>query len=87
MRTCLENRLLDGIGMNRAVVLEADDPRKISAVLAPIPPPTTSQLVTRKNQDSLKISVIEFYFNSPPPSPLHLLGTRHIVLMVLESCP
>ena len=48
MRTCLENRLLDGIDMNRAVVLEADDPRRISAVLAPIPTPTTSQLVTEK---------------------------------------
>ena len=88
MRTCLENRLLDGIGMNRAVVLEADDPRRISAVLAPIPPPTTSQLVTgEKNQDSLKISVIEFYFNSPTPSPLHLLSTRHIVLVVQKTCP
>ena len=69
-------------------VVNEHDPRRISAVLAPISPPTTSQLVTeKKKQDSLKISVIEFYFNSPPPSPLHLLGTRHIVLMVLENCP
>ena len=84
MRTCLENRLLYGIGMNRAVVLEADGPRRISAVLTPIPPPTTSQLVTKKKS---RFTVIEFYFNSPPPSPLHLLGTRHIVLMVLDNCP
>lgn len=48
MRNCLENRLLDGIGMNKLVVPEADDPRRISAVLAPIPPPPTSQLVVEK---------------------------------------
>lgn len=34
--------------MNKQVVLEADDPRMISAVLAPIPPPPTSQLVVEK---------------------------------------
>lgn len=50
MRNCLENRLIDGIGMDKPV-LEADDPRRISAVLAPIPPPPTSQLVVEKNQD------------------------------------
>lgn len=57
MRKCLENRLLDGIGMNRPVILEADDPRRISAVLAPIPPPPTSELVTeKKSRFSEKIS-------------------------------
>lgn len=48
MRNCIENRLQDGIGMNKPVVLEADDTRRISAVLAPIPPPPTSQLVVEK---------------------------------------
>lgn len=48
MRFCIENRLLDGIGMNKQVVLEANDPRRVTAVLAPIPPPPTSQFVVKK---------------------------------------
>lgn len=48
MILCIENRLLDGIGMNKQVVLEANDPGRVTAVLAPIPPPPTSQLVVKK---------------------------------------
>lgn len=48
MRFCVGNRLLDGIGMNKQVVLEANDPMRVTAVLAPIPPPPTSQLVVKK---------------------------------------
>ena len=41
----IERRLNDNIGMNRPVVLETDDPRRISRVLAPIPPPATAEIV------------------------------------------
>jgi hypothetical protein len=33
-------RLEDRVGMAQQMVLEPDDPRRISAVLAPVPPPT-----------------------------------------------
>ena len=39
------NRLQDDVGMNQGVVLEADDPRSISAHLAPIPPPPSQQIL------------------------------------------
>jgi len=32
-------RLEDGVGMAQKMVLEPDDPRRISAVLSPVPPP------------------------------------------------
>ena len=48
MRTCLENRLLDGLGMNQPVVLSAEDPRRVSSVLTPVPPPPTAELVAGK---------------------------------------
>lgn len=41
----LESRVADEVGMNQPVILEVDDPRRISAHLAPIPPPSTAQLV------------------------------------------
>ena len=46
MRFCIENRFLDGIGMKKQVVLGANDPRRVTAVLAPIPPPTKQQTKT-----------------------------------------
>ena len=42
------NRLQDDVGMNQGVVLEADDPRRISSHLAPIPPPLTQQIVSEQ---------------------------------------
>lgn len=41
-------RLEDDVGMNQGLVLEADDPRRISGHLAPIPPPPTSQIVAEQ---------------------------------------
>ena len=41
-------RLEDDVGMNLGLVLEADDPRRISSHLAPIPPPPTSQIVAEQ---------------------------------------
>lgn len=46
--SCIEKRLVDPIGMNRPVVLDADDPRRISKTLASVEPPPTAQLVEEK---------------------------------------
>eukprot|EP00105_Crassostrea_gigas_P038421 XP_019922569.1 PREDICTED: uncharacterized protein LOC105327681 [Crassostrea gigas] len=46
--SCIEKRLVDPIGMNRPVVLDADDPRRISKTLASVEPPPTAQLGEEK---------------------------------------
>lgn len=46
--SCIEKRLIDPIRMNRPVVLDADDPRRISKTLASVEPPPTAQLVEEK---------------------------------------
>lgn len=48
MKVCLENRLLHEIGMNQTSVLSVEDPRRVSSVLAPVPPPPTAELVAEK---------------------------------------
>lgn len=45
MKRVLKMRLEDDTGMCRPVVLSADDPRRISATLAPVPPPPTADIV------------------------------------------
>ncbi|CAG2242765.1 unnamed protein product [Mytilus edulis] len=45
IRQILCTRIEDGIGMNRPLELEEDDPRRISAHLAPVPPPPTRDIV------------------------------------------
>lgn len=41
-------RMEDRIGMNRRVVLEPDDPRRLSAHLAAIPPPPIHEIVANQ---------------------------------------
>lgn len=48
LRQILMKRLSDDIGMNRNVILEASDPRRLSATIAPIPPPPTQDLMAEK---------------------------------------
>lgn len=48
IRTIVENRLQDPVGMNRKVLLAVNDPRRVSAVLAPTMPPSTADLVAQK---------------------------------------
>ncbi|KAL3874220.1 hypothetical protein ACJMK2_037265 [Sinanodonta woodiana] len=48
MEKVIERRLNDTIGMNRPALLETDDPRRISRVLAPIPPPATAEIVQQQ---------------------------------------
>lgn len=48
MQRILLKRIEDNIGMNRIVALEPDDPRRLSAYLAPIPPPHTHHAIDTK---------------------------------------
>lgn len=48
LRQILMKRLSDDIGMNRNVILEASDPRRLSATIASIPPPPTQDLMAEK---------------------------------------
>ena len=41
-------RLEDRVGMAQNMVLEPDDPRRISSVLAPVPPPSTHEIVAEQ---------------------------------------
>ena len=48
MRGIIEARLGDTVGMNRKVILERDDPRQLSATIAPISPPPTAEIIAEK---------------------------------------
>ncbi|KAL3886636.1 hypothetical protein ACJMK2_026617 [Sinanodonta woodiana] len=48
MEKVIERMLNNNIGRNRPVVLETDDPRRISRVLAPIPPSATTEIVQQQ---------------------------------------
>ena len=48
MRGIIEARLGDAVGINRKVILERDDPRRLSATIAPIPPPSTAEIIAEK---------------------------------------
>lgn len=41
-------RFGDNVGMNQGMILEVDDPRRISAHLASVPPPPSSQIVAEQ---------------------------------------
>jgi hypothetical protein len=45
MRGIIEARFGDAMGMNRKVILERDDPRRLSATIAPMPPPPTAESI------------------------------------------
>ena len=45
LRSILTTRLADQVGMCRPVILSVDDPRRISATIAPVPPPPTQQIL------------------------------------------
>ena len=65
MRGILESRLGDAVGMNRKVVLERDDPRRLSATIAPIPPPPTAESIAEKRSrvsiEDMDWALIPFY--------------------------
>ena len=53
MRSCVQNRLQDPIGMNRPVVFDIEDPRRVSETLASVRPPSTASLVAEKKSRSV----------------------------------
>ena len=65
MRGIIEARLGDAVGMNRKVVLERDDPRRLSATIAPIPPPPTAESIAEKRSrvsiEDMDWALIPFY--------------------------
>lgn len=58
LRLCVQNRIIDPVGMNRPVTLDVEDPRLVSETLAPVPPPTAS-LVAKKKSRFLSESQIQ----------------------------
>jgi hypothetical protein len=53
MRGIIEARLGDAVGMNQKVILERDDPRRLSATIAPIPPTTNCRNYSREEIKSI----------------------------------
>nr|XP_022309859.1 uncharacterized protein LOC111115422 isoform X3 [Crassostrea virginica] len=53
MRSCVQNRLQDPIRMNRPVVFDIEDPRRVSETLASVRPPSTASLVAEKKSRSV----------------------------------
>jgi hypothetical protein len=53
MRGIIEARLGDAVGMNRKVILERDDPRRLSATIAHIPPSTYWRKYSREEIKSI----------------------------------
>jgi hypothetical protein len=55
MRGIIEARLGDAVGMNRKVILERDDPRRLSATIAHIPlPPTAESIAEKRSRVSIE---------------------------------
>ena len=50
LRSILTTRLADQVEMCRPVILSVDDPRRISATIAPVPAPPTQQIVEEQSQ-------------------------------------
>lgn len=48
MKHIIMKRLSDNIGMSRRVILDPLDPRRLSATIAPVPPPPTQDLMAAK---------------------------------------
>ncbi|XP_076084720.1 uncharacterized protein LOC143055456 [Mytilus galloprovincialis] len=48
MKHIIMKRLSDAIGMSRRVILDPFDPRRLSATIAPVPPPPTQDLMAAK---------------------------------------
>ncbi|XP_061167182.1 uncharacterized protein LOC133176022 [Saccostrea echinata] len=57
MKLCLQNRIFDPVGMNKPVVLDVEDPRRVSETLAPVAPPPTESLVAEKKSRFLHESI------------------------------
>lgn len=66
-KMCVQNRIIDPVGMNRSVTLDVEDRRLVSETLTLVPPPPTASLVAKKsrflsesqNQDNWFVFVID----------------------------
>ena len=54
MRSCVQNRLQDPVGMNRPVVVDIEDPRRVYKTLASVRPASTASLVAEKSPDQFR---------------------------------
>jgi hypothetical protein len=61
-------RLEDRVGMAQNIVLEPDDPRRISAVLAPVPPPHTHEIVAEQRSLFVTAESLQVLFLSDATS-------------------
>ena len=59
MKGIIEARFGDAMGMNRKVILERDDPRRLSATIAPIPPPPTAESIAEKKRSRVFIEDLD----------------------------
>lgn len=59
LKLCVQNRIIDPVGMNRLVTLGVEDPNYVSEILAPIPPPPTEYLDAEKKSRFLSDSQIQ----------------------------
>lgn len=57
LKLCVQNRIINPVGMNRPVTLGVEDPTLVSETLAPVPPPPTASLVAEKKSRFLALSV------------------------------
>lgn len=48
MRGIIETRLRDAVGLNRKAILDRNYPKRLSATIAPIPPPSTAEIIAEK---------------------------------------
>lgn len=92
MQRILVKRLNDNIGMNQILALEVDDPRRLSAHLAPIPPPPTCQIVNEqksrfKSTDDMD-KTIDYWmeWNITISKPLLLLNFYYAIHVWLFHC-
>lgn len=55
-KMCVQNRIIDPVGMNRPVTLDEEDRRLVSETLAPVPSLPTASLVAEKKSKFLSES-------------------------------
>lgn len=73
LRLCVQNRIIDPVGMNRPVTLDVEDPRLVSETLAPVPPPTASLVAEKKSRFLSESQIQENWFVFIIDNPLSLI--------------
>ena len=60
MQNIIRKRLRDKIGMQKAAVMEAGDPRRISRNISKIPPPCTNKRPCRPKKIQTEVKMFTF---------------------------